>query len=814
MKKALLFILTAVIILSCTAAFSFANAEESVYYIKTGGTGNGSSPENAGTFSKAYKALSQSGGVIVVCDKYPLVAYSAPAHLNKITLTSSYGGVDYAKTNGAKLIFKGNFTSGGECEFRDITLESAVSYPSIFANNYPLTLGEGILCTKAEGISQYLSLMGGSNKKVSDKSATLTIKSGHWQRVRGGASVGGSTNHTVDLEIYGGEFVERLTLGSSASHSGDINADIYGGTFYQGIYAATLSSENTFSGNVTLSLHGGTFYNIIAPAPNTDGVLEGKFAVNITGGEFAHLVELRGSGSYKGNMISMLNSAIDIAEHESGTYTFTNPIRSDGADPWLFYHDGYYYYTSTTGSSTVKLTRATNIGDLIRSGGTAIYTPEPGSPWEGSTWSPTIVHYTDKEIGEGLGGWYMYFGGDDTAEDAADVNHRMYVLKCLDGDDLLGRWGNPITGQLNHPERVTAPSIPNFDDVWAAGQGDIRINGELYTLYVTEEGRGTADFHQTINIVKMKNPWTIEGDPGIICTPEYDWEMQGYRYNPTTDKWSPKVVEAATPVYGDDGSVFIVYSASNYTNQNYCLGQLKYIGGDPTDMSSWQKKPTPILKRSSELCGTGSASYVSDTSGQGWVIYNAYIGSTATGARYAIAEPYTASSSGVVISSPYSNVAASLSTVYTSEVNPMPMSDKISGFSYMRVKNSTPEKKHVINFLNDDGSVINSQTYLEWQTPALSRTPVKKSDGTYVYEFSHWDKKVVACTEKATYTACYTSVLLGDVNADGYIQNSDIILAIRSLSGWDIGCSKARFDMDQDGRINNRDAIALIRRIA
>ena len=28
--------------------------------------------------------------------------------------------------------------------------------------------------------------------------------------------------------------------------------------------------------------------------------------------------------------------------------TFTNPLLPSGADPWVTYQDGYYYYTNTT----------------------------------------------------------------------------------------------------------------------------------------------------------------------------------------------------------------------------------------------------------------------------------------------------------------------------------------------------------------------------------------------------------------------------------------------------------------------------------
>lgn len=667
------------------AAAVFAVSTEQVYYLRDGGTGNGGSAATAGgSLASAYAALKESGGIIVICDEYTVTGgFYATAHAKKITLTSLYDGVDYAKTNNAALVFKNNFFCGGETEFKNITLNSATSYPAIFGNTYSLTMGEGITCARVSGSGQYLSVMGGSRSAIMGKTSYLTINSGTWQRVRGGTGTGNSQNYTVNLTINGGEFIERVTLGSSTSHDGKIAAIINGGVFYQGVYAATLSASNEmFSSDVSLTINGGTFYGKIAVAASDVGMYTGSFHVYINGGEFAHLVELCGTEGLAGNMTSTLTSSIDLSAKETGTYTFTNPVRLDGADPWLFYHDGYYYYTATTSTSSVKLTRVANIGDLIRSGGITIYTPEKGKPWSESTWSPTILHYTDEEVGEGNGGWYLYFGGEDET-DISDVGHRMYVLKCLDGDNLLGAWGNPITGKVNDPQKVSAPDIPDFDDVWAAGQGDIRIGGKVYTIYVTEQGRYTPEFHQTINIVEMTNPWTISGKSAVICYPQYSWEMVGYKQNTTTGIWAPKVVEAATPVYGDDGSIYIVYSGSNYTTTAYCLAQLKYLGGDPMDINNWEKKSTPILSKSDKVNGTGSASYVTDTSGVRWVCYNAYLGKTSGGNRYAMVEPYTVDKNGIVIGNG-TGKAADPDTVYTAEVNPMPLADKTCGFQTVK----------------------------------------------------------------------------------------------------------------------------------
>ena len=40
--------------------------------------------------------------------------------------------------------------------------------------------------------------------------------------------------------------------------------------------------------------------------------------------------------------------------------TFTNPIISNGADPWAIYNDGYYYLTVTTGWD-IEVRRATRL---------------------------------------------------------------------------------------------------------------------------------------------------------------------------------------------------------------------------------------------------------------------------------------------------------------------------------------------------------------------------------------------------------------------------------------------------------------------
>ncbi len=662
----------------------FTVSDEKVFFIADGGTGNGASANAASaSLAAAYDGLKESGGTIVIVGKYTLASnFNGSTNAKKITITSLYNGVDYAKTGGAELVLGATFYCGGTTEFSNITIRNSGSRRLIIGYGYDLTIGQNVTTIKDSDTDTYPAITGGAST-AKNLDYHLTIESGTWGRVRAGAHNNGVENCNVTLTVNGGEFVEIFTLGSANSHAGSIKATINGGTFYQGIYAATLSTaEHYFKTDVSLTINGGTFYGEIGAARKTVseyvGSYGGSFNVKLNGGDFAHLTALIGTEGIA-DMTSSLQVAesVDLEKEVTGTMSFTNPIRSNGADPWLFYHDGYYYYTATTGSS-LGLARATNIGDLQYAEYVTVYKPEAGQAWSQNIWSPEIHYYSDEEIGEGNGGWYCYIACDD----GDNVNHRMYVIKCLDGDNLLGRWGNPLTGEVNVPQKIEAKDIPGFADTWAAGQTDIRINGKLYMMYVTEKGRGTEDFGQTINIVEMTNPWTIIGESSVICYSEYDWEMGGYSYK-ASGKSYPKVVEGGTAVYADDGSIYIVYSGSGYWTVEYKLGQLKYLGGNPLDIKNWEKLPTPIFSKSDNINGCGHASYLTDANGQDWICYHAYIGKDTSSGRYAFVEPYFADKNGVVIADG-TKQPADINTVYTVDLNPMPLGDKISGFDSVR----------------------------------------------------------------------------------------------------------------------------------
>ncbi len=686
--------------------------EGSVFFISDGADGSGRSANDpSSSLAAAYTALSEKGGTIVVVGKFTVGRVGTlKANKEKITLTSVYGGVDYSKTNGAELVLESNLSLAGETEFKDITIRSAAKNVIMFANGNKLTLGDGITSYMHKDSETYVTIVGGSVSPSKSATTDVTINSGIWQRVYGGDNSGGSTDITVKLTVNGGEFVEPLVLGSADSFNGSINAVINGGKFYQGIYAATLgSNQSRFDGIVRLTFNGGIPYATVGVAKGSVGTYNGSFDVTVNGGEWGHLVELRGSEGLNGNMTSSLSGSIDFDAEIEGNVEFTNPIRQNGADPWLFYHDGFYYYTATQGHS-LGIARAANIGDLQYAEYVIVYTPRDGEMWSKNVWSPEIHYYTDEEIGEGNGGWYCYIACDN----GDNVYHRMYVIKCLDGDNLFGRWGNPVTGEVNVPQAIIAEDIEDFENTWAAGQTDIRINGKLYMMYVTETGRYRKGdgFYQTENLVEMTNPWTIVGQSSVICRPEYDWEKGG-----SETGTAPQVVEGGTAVYADDGTIYIIYSGSGYWTTEYQLGQLKYLGGDPLDINNWEKKPTSILYKSDEVNGSGHASYVRDHNGVDWICYHGYIGKDTSSGRYAFVEPYTADKNGVVIADG-SGHPAPLSTVYTSKINPLPLSERASGFN---AEKASVEIKMTVNSMT---------AYVNGIAKTLDAAPVIKNSRT------------------------------------------------------------------------------------
>ncbi|MCW6007883.1 RICIN domain-containing protein [Micromonospora sp. CPCC 205371] len=265
-----------------------------------------------------------------------------------------------------------------------------------------------------------------------------------------------------------------------------------------------------------------------------------------------------------------------------GETSFTNPLLSNGADPWLSYWNGNYYLATTTWNSQMVMRKSPTLAGLS--------TAAPVYVWSDTDadrccnfWAPEFHRIT----GPNGTRWYlMYTAGQDGTLD----HQRLRVLESA-GDDPMGPYrfmGTPM------------PSTWNIDGTY------LQHNGQLYLLYSQWVG---AD--QSILIAQMSNPWTVTGSHTVISTPTYSWEVEGGRTN------------EAPVVLTRNGQTYVVYSASSCNTPNYKLGRLTLTGSNPLSASSWTKQATPVFQSANGVYGPGHNGFFTSPDGtQNWIVYH------------------------------------------------------------------------------------------------------------------------------------------------------------------------------------------------
>ncbi len=290
-------------------------------------------------------------------------------------------------------------------------------------------------------------------------------------------------------------------------------------------------------------------------------------------------------------------SLIGCGQNTKIARTFTNPVFPSGADPWIIFRDGVYYYTCTSGSN-LFIRKGKNLDELSLSERKVIWTPPEDTSYSKQIWAPELHFINEK--------WYMYFAADD----GENRNHRMYVIENSSPDPLEGTW--EFKGKVSDPS-----------DKWAIDGSVFEFRGHLYMLWSGWEG--DINGQQNIYIARMKNPWTIDGERVRISSPEYDWETVGDLNNPN-DVSHVNVNEGPVALQ-NKGRLFIVFSASGCWTDNYCLGILTFSGSDDLlDPLSWKKNSIPVFRQKPEagVFAPGHNSFFKSPDGnEDWILYHA-----------------------------------------------------------------------------------------------------------------------------------------------------------------------------------------------
>ena len=259
---------------------------------------------------------------------------------------------------------------------------------------------------------------------------------------------------------------------------------------------------------------------------------------------------------------------------------FTNPL-NDGADPWMVYHEGNYYLT-TTQRNCIRMWKAPTLEGLKTAKGVTVWKDDDPSRSDG-VWAPEI-HFID-------GKWYLYYTA--MAATKVDTTHRMHVLESA-GTDPLGpyTYKGRIFDKTNDQYAIDGSVFQNPGD------------GKWYFLWAAHPGH-------LINIARMENPWTL-ATPGVVIP---------------ASGFGAKDVREAPVVLKRNGKLFLVYSAADTGTPDYKLGML--IADEKADLlnpASWKQHPTPSFERNDEagVFGPGHNGFFQSPDGkEDWIVYHA-----------------------------------------------------------------------------------------------------------------------------------------------------------------------------------------------
>ena len=285
-------------------------------------------------------------------------------------------------------------------------------------------------------------------------------------------------------------------------------------------------------------------------------------------------------------LISLIAFA-NLSLKAQDTNTFANPILTNGADPYAYYHsDGNFYFMATRGDR-LNLWQTKDITQIANVKPKTIWMAPPAGPNSCSIWAPEI-HYLN-------GKWFIYYSAADKKNDTDAARH-IWVLENSSANPMEGEWID--RGQINTHYTGIDGSI-------------FEANGKIYFLY-----SAYVDNHSDVMIAEMQNPWTLKQPEVDLAAPKYSWEQINDR----------SILEGPIFLGGPGEKVFIVFSASACWDDHYALGLLTASGkADLLNPTSWSRSEVPVFEMSvkNSVYGPGHNGFFKSPDGnEDWIIYH------------------------------------------------------------------------------------------------------------------------------------------------------------------------------------------------
>jgi GH43 family beta-xylosidase len=285
-----------------------------------------------------------------------------------------------------------------------------------------------------------------------------------------------------------------------------------------------------------------------------------------------------------------------------------NPLMSSGADPWITYRGGYYYFMHTTGS-TLRIWRSRTLADLAHAENRVVWRAPATGPYSREVWAPEL-HYL-------RGKWYIYFAADA----GSNASHRIWVVECDSDDPLNGEWR--MKGKVS-----------DASDRWAIDATVFEQDSRLYMIWSGWEG--DTNVAQHLYIAELSDPWTVKGPRVRLSSPDLPWEKVGDlvsrrdpELNPGLDLLDPPHVDVneGPEILRHGDRIFVIYSAGGCWTDSYSMGMLTaHAGTDLLSAASWSKSPIPVFWQSPKAgaYGTGHGSFFQSPDGtEHWMVYHA-----------------------------------------------------------------------------------------------------------------------------------------------------------------------------------------------
>lgn len=238
-----------------------------------------------------------------------------------------------------------------------------------------------------------------------------------------------------------------------------------------------------------------------------------------------------------------------------------NPILMDNAksrDPVIVPWNGHLY-SCYDGKDSVVVRKFSSLDTIGEAEEKKVYVGNEGDPMN---WYAPEMHLID-------GHWYIY----GAPNYPGSTVHCMQVLRSATEDPMS--------------EYEYLGAVRGLENEWSIDATVFTHGGRRYMVLAMNG----------LVIAEMSDPLTLKEAPRPLAGFDYPWEQV---MNPVVE--GPAVLEK-------NGTLHIVYSASDSKCDDYCLGLMTFQGGDILDKTCWKKRPTPVFRKANGLYGPGHCSF-------------------------------------------------------------------------------------------------------------------------------------------------------------------------------------------------------------